>query len=65
MSHKILVCNNVLGRWKQLFTKVSDLLRTKGQFDALFCIGSFFPKEENKELESDIQQYLNGTLQGD
>lgn len=63
-AQKILVCNNVCGRWKELFTKVSNLMQSKGLFNTLFCLGSFFPVTENKELEKEMELYLDQKLKG-
>jgi hypothetical protein len=61
---KILVCNNLHGRWTQLFDKVATLQSQKGTFAALFCLGAFFPVEEDSELEQDILRYISGKTRG-
>lgn len=39
---KILVCGDVNGNFKSLFSKVSSIIKKKGSFEYLFCVGNFF-----------------------
>lgn len=49
-SHKILVCGDVDGNFKQLFTRVASVQKKAGPFESLFCVGEFFG-EDNSEWE--------------
>ncbi|CAA3005513.1 zinc finger CCCH domain-containing 64 [Olea europaea subsp. europaea] len=40
---KILFCGDVFGRLNQLFKRVSSVNKSAGPFDALLCVGQFFP----------------------
>ncbi|KAG8192410.1 hypothetical protein JTE90_017945 [Oedothorax gibbosus] len=39
---KILVCGDVEGHFKALFSKVAVIQKKKGPFEYLFCVGNFF-----------------------
>ncbi|CAG2065063.1 unnamed protein product, partial [Timema podura] len=39
---KILVCGDVDGKFKTLFTKVENINTKSGPFDFLLCVGDFF-----------------------
>lgn len=54
-KQKILICGDVEGHFKQLFTKVENINKKSGPFDFLLCIGNFFG-DNNVELEP----YKNG-----
>lgn len=54
-KQKILVCGDVKGNFKTLFTKIDGINKKSGPFDFLLCVGNFFSKN-NVELEP----YKNG-----
>ncbi|KAL7295493.1 hypothetical protein TKK_0011141 [Trichogramma kaykai] len=41
-KQKVLICGNVEGNFKFLFTKVDAINKKNGPFDFLFCVGNFF-----------------------
>ncbi|OMO91652.1 Zinc finger, CCCH-type [Corchorus olitorius] len=45
---RILLCGDVLGRLNQLFKRVNSVNKSAGPFDALFCVGQFFPDETDR-----------------
>lgn len=49
-KQKVLICGDVEGRFKTLFTKVDAINKKSGPFDFLLCVGNFFGKN-NTELE--------------
>ncbi|KAG8041693.1 hypothetical protein G9C98_006988 [Cotesia typhae] len=49
-KRKILVCGDVQGNLRLLFSKVEKIKKKSGPFDLLFCIGNFFG-ENNSQLE--------------
>ncbi|KAK0089641.1 hypothetical protein PV325_006351 [Microctonus aethiopoides] len=49
-KQKILICGDVEGRFKLLFSKVESIIKKSGSFDLLLCVGDFFG-ENNSELE--------------
>ncbi|XP_075474588.1 LOW QUALITY PROTEIN: zinc finger CCCH domain-containing protein 64 [Primulina tabacum] len=58
---RILLSGDVLGRIGQLFKRVSSVNKSAGPFDALFCVGQFFP-ESPDQLE-EFNDYLEGRSQ--
>lgn len=50
-KQKVLICGDVEGHFKFLFSKVDAINRKSGPFDFLLCVGNFFG-EDNSELES-------------
>jgi len=58
---KVLVCGDVLGQWGALFDKVSSIIQAKGRFDVLFCLGCFFPRHDDDELEQEMSKFIKGT----
>ncbi|XXG46025.1 hypothetical protein AAC387_Pa02g0966 [Persea americana] len=58
---RILLCGDVLGRLNQLFKRVSSVNKSAGPFDALFCVGQFFP--DSSDLLDEFSQYLEGHSQ--
>ncbi|XP_078438786.1 cwfJ-like family protein / zinc finger (CCCH-type) family protein [Wolffia australiana] len=55
---RILVSGDVLGQFNQLFKRVQSVNASSGPFDALFCVGQFFPSLINGTDE--ISDYLEG-----
>ncbi|XP_058788550.1 CWF19-like protein 1 [Phymastichus coffea] len=47
---KVLLCGDVEGHFKFLFSKVEAINKQSGPFDFLLCVGNFFG-QNNKELE--------------
>ncbi|KAL6974538.1 hypothetical protein U1Q18_028723 [Sarracenia purpurea var. burkii] len=45
---RILLCGDVLGRLNQLFKRVSSVNKSSGPFDALLCVGQFFPDSSDR-----------------
>ncbi|PIA43027.1 hypothetical protein AQUCO_02000462v1 [Aquilegia coerulea] len=60
-SPRILLCGDVFGRINQLFKRVSTVSKSTGPFDALFCVGQFFPEEE--ENLNELMDYIEGKSQ--
>ncbi|XP_046435510.1 CWF19-like protein 1 [Neodiprion fabricii] len=54
-KQKVLVCGDVRGNFKALFTKIEVINKKSGPFDFLLCVGNFFGPT-NIELEP----YKNG-----
>ncbi|XP_070515597.1 CWF19-like protein 1 isoform X2 [Cardiocondyla obscurior] len=54
-KQKVLLCGDVEGNFKFLFSKVNAINKKSGPFDFLLCVGNFFG-EDNSELE----QYKSG-----
>jgi hypothetical protein len=54
-KQKVLICGDVEGHFKFLFSKVDSINKKNGPFDFLLCVGNFFG-ESNVELEP----YKNG-----
>ncbi|EFN63870.1 CWF19-like protein 1 [Camponotus floridanus] len=50
-KQKVLICGDVEGHFKFLFSKVEAINKKSGPFDFLLCVGNFFG-EDNSELES-------------
>ncbi|XP_069681635.1 CWF19-like protein 1 [Periplaneta americana] len=53
---KVLVCGDVEGKYKQLFTRVETINQKNGPFEMLLCVGNFFGTSDN------LEPYRNGTL---
>lgn len=53
---KVLVCGDVEGRYKQLFSRVETINKKNGPFDMLLCVGNFFGSSNG------LEPYRNGTL---
>lgn len=56
-KQKILVCGDVEGNYKTLFSRVSAINEKSGPFDFLFCVGDFFSDSAKK-----FDPYKNGSL---
>ncbi|CAH8853099.1 unnamed protein product [Trichobilharzia szidati] len=41
-TNKVLICGDVKGKVKALFSRVLKIMATAGQFDMMFCLGDFF-----------------------
>ncbi|XP_059432587.1 zinc finger CCCH domain-containing protein 64 [Corylus avellana] len=57
-SPRILLCGDVLGRLSQLFKRVSTVNKSAGPFDALLCVGQFFP--ESPDQLDELADYTEG-----
>lgn len=55
---RILLCGDVLGRLNQLFKRVQSVNKSAGPFDALFCVGQFFP--DSAEQLEELTDYIEG-----
>ncbi|XP_050218810.1 zinc finger CCCH domain-containing protein 64 [Mercurialis annua] len=55
---RILLCGDVLGRLNQLYKRVQLVNKSAGPFDALFCVGQFFPVSP-EQLE-EFMDYTEG-----
>nr|GMC65427.1 zinc finger CCCH domain-containing protein 64 isoform X1 [Ipomoea batatas] len=55
---RILLCGDVAGRLNQLFKRVSSVNKAAGPFDALLCVGQFFPET------ADVLEEFNGYIEG-
>ncbi|XP_038699803.1 zinc finger CCCH domain-containing protein 64 [Tripterygium wilfordii] len=58
---RILLCGDVLGRLNQLFKRVQSVNKSAGPFDALLCVGQFFP--DSPELLEEFMDYIEGSSQ--
>ncbi|KAJ7955895.1 zinc finger CCCH domain-containing protein 64 [Quillaja saponaria] len=58
MPPRILLCGDVLGRLNQLFKRVSSVNKSAGPFDALLCVGQFFP--ESPDQLNEFMDYIEG-----
>jgi hypothetical protein len=54
-----LVCGDVEGKFKTLFSRVENINKGHGPFDLLFCVGNFFGAKDEY-----LEPYRNGTLTG-
>ncbi|PQQ16978.1 zinc finger CCCH domain-containing protein 64 [Prunus yedoensis var. nudiflora] len=61
MAPKILLCGDVLGHLKQLFKRVASVNKSAGPFDALFCVGQFFP--DSADQLDEFNDYIEGRAQ--
>ncbi|KAI0508015.1 hypothetical protein KFK09_014147 [Dendrobium nobile] len=57
-SPRILLCGDVLGRLNQLFKRVQSVNKSTGPFDALLCVGQFFP--DTADNLEEVANYLDG-----
>ncbi|WCJ42686.1 CwfJ-like family protein / zinc finger (CCCH-type) family protein [Euphorbia peplus] len=55
---RILLCGDVLGRLNQLYKRFQTVNKSSGPFDAIFCVGQFFPSLD--ELLDDFMNYAEG-----
>ncbi|XP_042057681.1 zinc finger CCCH domain-containing protein 64-like [Salvia splendens] len=55
---RILLCGDARGRLAQLFKRVSSVNKSAGPFDALLCVGQFFP-DAPEQLE-EFNDYVEG-----
>ncbi|KAL3744752.1 hypothetical protein ACJRO7_013940 [Eucalyptus globulus] len=55
---RILLCGDARGRLNQLFKRVSSVNKSAGPFDALLCVGQFFP--DAPELLEEFADYAEG-----
>ncbi|KAK8970995.1 Zinc finger CCCH domain-containing protein 59 [Platanthera guangdongensis] len=55
---RILLCGDVLGRLNQLFKRVQSVNKSTGPFDALLCVGQFFP--DSADALEEVANYLDG-----
>ncbi|WJX96524.1 hypothetical protein P8452_77720 [Trifolium repens] len=58
MAPRILLCGDVFGRLNQLFKRVSSVNKSAGPFDALLCVGQFFP--DSPDLLDEFMAYIEG-----
>ncbi|KAK7388197.1 hypothetical protein VNO78_23006 [Psophocarpus tetragonolobus] len=58
MAPRILLCGDVLGRLNQLFKRVSSVSKSAGPFDALLCVGQFFP--DSPDQLDEFMTYIEG-----
>nr|KYP57547.1 Zinc finger CCCH domain-containing protein 64 [Cajanus cajan] len=58
MAPRILLCGDVLGRLNQLFKRVSSVNKSAGPFDALLCVGQFFP--DSPEHLEEFTAFIHG-----
>lgn len=56
-KQKILVCGDVEGNYKTLFSRVNVINKKNGPFDFLFCVGNFF-----SDSDEELKPYRNGSL---
>ncbi|CAJ1941685.1 unnamed protein product [Sphenostylis stenocarpa] len=61
MAPRILLCGDVLGRLNQLFKRVSSVSKSAGPFDALLCVGQFFP--DSPEQLEEFTAFIEGGSQ--
>ncbi|XP_021938616.1 CWF19-like protein 1 [Zootermopsis nevadensis] len=54
---KILICGDVEGKFKTLFSRVDNINKGHGPFDLLFCVGKFFGA-----TDEGLEPYRNGSL---
>ncbi|CAI0387273.1 unnamed protein product [Linum tenue] len=55
---RILLAGDVFGRLNQLFKRVQSVNKSAGPFDALFCVGQFFP--DSPERLEEFMNYVEG-----
>ncbi|KAJ4708650.1 zinc finger CCCH domain-containing protein 64 [Melia azedarach] len=55
---RILLCGDVLGRLNQLFKRVQSVNKSAGPFDALLCLGQFFP--DSPDRLDEFMDYVEG-----
>ncbi|GFY98454.1 CwfJ-like family protein [Actinidia rufa] len=55
---RLLLCGDVLGHLNQLFKRVSSVNKSTGPFDALLCVGQFFP--DSSDHLGEFMDYIEG-----
>eukprot|EP00250_Pteridium_aquilinum_P012486 c20756_g3_i1 orf=573-2408(-) len=55
---RILLCGDVGGNFDQLFKRISSVNKANGPFDALLCVGQFFPSDTSGIHE--VMQFVDG-----
>ncbi|CAI9100589.1 OLC1v1037718C1 [Oldenlandia corymbosa var. corymbosa] len=55
---RILLSGDVLGRFNQLCKRVSSVNKSAGPFDAVLCVGQFFP--DSPEALEEVNDYIEG-----
>ncbi|KAI7724501.1 hypothetical protein M8C21_028982 [Ambrosia artemisiifolia] len=55
---RILLCGDPVGHLNQLFKRVSSVNKSAGPFDALLCVGQFFPDSSDRLEE--LTEYVDG-----
>ncbi|XP_051114303.1 zinc finger CCCH domain-containing protein 64 [Andrographis paniculata] len=55
---RILLAGDAVGRLNQLFKRVASVNKSAGPFDALLCVGQFFP-DTSEQLE-EFNDYIEG-----
>ncbi|KAF8393539.1 hypothetical protein HHK36_021783 [Tetracentron sinense] len=58
---RILLCGDVLGRLNQLSKRVSSVNKSTGPFDAVLCVGQFFP--DSSDRLDELLDYIEGRSQ--
>ncbi|GAB4853788.1 hypothetical protein Ancab_017982 [Ancistrocladus abbreviatus] len=58
MAPRILLCGDVLGRLNQLYKRVISANKSAGPFDALLCVGQFFP--DSPDQRDEFTDYIEG-----
>ncbi|KAL5835762.1 hypothetical protein ACOSQ3_015312 [Xanthoceras sorbifolium] len=58
---RILLCGDVLGRLHQLFKRVQSVNKSAGPFDALLCVGQFFP--DSPDHLQEFMDFVEGRSQ--
>ncbi|KAL9255045.1 Zinc finger CCCH domain-containing protein [Drosera capensis] len=58
---RILLCGDVLGRLNQLFKRVQSVSKSAGPFDALLCVGQFFP--DSPDGVDEFMGYMEGRVE--
>ncbi|KAE9602460.1 hypothetical protein Lalb_Chr12g0199801 [Lupinus albus] len=61
MAPRILLCGDVLGRLNLLLKRVSSVNKSAGPFDALLCVGQFFP--DSPDQLDEFMSYIEGRSQ--
>ncbi|KAM0026666.1 putative transcription factor C3H family [Helianthus debilis subsp. tardiflorus] len=55
---RILLCGDPIGHLNQLFKRVTSVNKSTGPFDALLCVGQFFPDSSDRLEE--LTEYVDG-----
>ncbi|CAL0306981.1 unnamed protein product [Lupinus luteus] len=61
MPPRILLCGDVFGRLNLLLKRVSSVNKSAGPFDALLCVGQFFP--DSPDQLDEFMAYIEGRSQ--
>ncbi|KAL1217423.1 Zinc finger CCCH domain-containing protein 64 [Cardamine amara subsp. amara] len=61
MAPRILLCGDPIGNLSQLFKRVQSVNKSAGPFDALFCVGQFFP--DSPEFLDEFLDYVEARAQ--